>query len=184
MPASADPTSPAVAPLWGVVVDDTGSPGSGGVTTDDGARVRVADAGGSDPVLRGRIAVAGAWPAGRAFAAGIRRLPPDAAAVVWLDSETAADRATIGRLATAVGQRDAAMVAAPVTEAVKRVVDGHVAGGVDRHGLCVPRAPVLVKAAPARARLLAALDDRHDPVGAVVVAALRVAIVQVPASGR
>jgi hypothetical protein len=118
--------------------------------------------------------------AGRCLAAAIRHLPPDAGAVVWLAGHVTGSGAAVARLAAAVGDRDAAVFAAPVTEAVKEVVDGRVRGAIDRAQLCVPAPPLLVRADVAARVLLDLLDAGHEPIPALAVGRLRIG--RVPAA--
>lgn len=122
---------------------------------------------------------------GRRLAAAIRVLPASAAGLVWFGG-VLSDMRTVSDLWTGIAAADAAVTAAPVTDAIKRVRDGRIRGGVPRAGLCVPTVPLAIQADAARSRLLPALDAGHDPVAALAVAGLvvHVALRETPVSPR
>ncbi len=114
--------------------------------------------------------------AGHCLAAAIRALPSSAAALAWFD-DAAGDGRTAAELWQRIGAADAAVIAAPVTDAVKQVRGGRIRRGVARDGLCVPTVPVVARTPVARSRLLGALDAGHDPIAALAVAGLVVRVV-------
>lgn len=113
---------------------------------------------------------------GRCLAVGVRALPASAAGLVWFAGR-AADPHTLAELWHGTGTADAAVIAAPVTDAIKRVSGGRVRGVVPREGLCVPTEPLVVRIHAARSRLLPALDAGHDPIPALAVVGLVVHVV-------
>lgn len=167
----------AVTAVWGVVRVRSGT-----AVPDDPPRglaglVVVADAGAprADGGTVVTVTVAASATTAQAFAAGIRAAPASADAVAWLDA-TLPPPGAVARLVARLADRDAVVVATPVSDAVKQVRDGLIVGGVPRDGLCRPTAPVLVRAGVAR-RLLPALDDRDDLFEALGVAGCTVAVI-------
>lgn len=169
----------AVAPaVWGVVR----GPAAGATPPDDpphglAGLLVVVDAGARQAVGRRvtSVAVEASATTAQAFAAAIRAAPAAADALAWLDATLPAP-GTIAQLVARLGDRDAVVVATPVSDAVKRVRDGLIVGAVARDGLCRPMAPVLVRARAARRRLLPALDAGHDLFDALGVAGCTVAV--------
>jgi hypothetical protein len=114
------------------------------------------------------------------LAAAIRGLPAAALGLAWCDARrlTAGSVGQIAELWQRIDGSDAAVEAAPVTDAIKEVRDGRIRRGVDRDGLCVPAPPVVLRNSAALGRLLAALDAGHDPVAALAAARLEVLVVR------
>lgn len=111
----------------------------------------------------------------RALARAILTLPAHAAAVAWLDDTPPAVDVLAALIARLPGH-DAVTMAVHYSDAVKRVRDGLIVGGVDRNGLCRPVPPLVVRADIARGRLVPALDAGRSPIAAVAAAGCIVAI--------
>jgi hypothetical protein len=131
---------------------------------------------------RGNVTVlhdVGATTAGRTLAAGLRALPASADVVVWF-GDTTPRAATVTALAGELGSRDAVVTGTPVSDAVKRVRDGLIVGGVERDGLCRPAPPLAVAGSGPLGCLLVALDAGHDPAAALAIAGCTVHVVAAP----
>jgi hypothetical protein len=113
---------------------------------------------------------------GACLAAAIRHVPGDAGLVVWLEGDVPAGDwpAAVTQLASALGDHDAVLYAALVTDAVKQVHGSRIRRGVARDGLCVPVPPLLIRATVARDGLLEHLDHGHDPISALSAGGLTV----------
>ena len=113
---------------------------------------------------------------GECLAAAIRRLPPAVSMLAWFDGVVPPANwpAAITELSSELGSCDAALFAAPVTDAVKQVQGGRICRGVARDGLCVPVPPLLIRAPVARNGLLEHLDRGEDPISALSASGLTV----------
>ncbi|MBW3604712.1 MAG: hypothetical protein KY460_07330 [Actinobacteria bacterium] len=156
-PAASPDISPLTAALAGVVV--VGAP-----------------AGFEMPSTR---SVPGRFAAASGLAAALRHAPSDAVGLAWLDTRSSDGDAiaAVAELWRRTGPCDAAVVAGPVTDAIKQVRDGRIVRNVDRDDLCVPVLPIVLRIATARDRLLAALDADHEPIAALAAARLGVRVV-------
>lgn len=168
--------------IWGVVRTGPPSPGLHdthirGLATALGGLVAV----GSEFPDASTLAVTLQAHASEAecLAAAIRRLPSSASMLAWFDGIVPPDTwpAAVTELASELGERDAAVFAAPVTDAVKQVRGGRIRRGVPRDGLCVPVPPLLVRASAARRNLLEHLERGADPISALGVSGLTVQVV-------
>lgn len=176
--------APSIRDVWGVVTTDApgrvamrAGPLAGLVVV--GTRVTATTA---TTVTTGSTLVVRAPPHatdGRCLAAALRRVPSEAHLVAWFGATLEPDR--VARLRSVLGTRDAAVVAMPVTDAVKQVERGRIVRGVDREHLRVLQLPLLVRTAAARARLLDALDHGRSVFGALATAGLTVGLLEVPA---
>lgn len=103
------------------------------------------------------------------LAAAIRQLPPAVSMLAWFDCAVPAANwpAAIAELSSELGRCDAALFAAPVTDAVKQVHGRRIRRGIARDGLCVPVPPLLIRAPVARNGLLEHLDRGQDPISAL-----------------
>jgi 2-C-methyl-D-erythritol 4-phosphate cytidylyltransferase len=113
------------------------------------------------------------------LAAAIRRLPATAGMLAWFDGVAPVIDwpAAIAELSSELGIYDAALFAAPVTDAVKQVQGDRICRGVARDGLCVPVPPLLLRATVARNGLLEHLDHGEDPISALSASGLTVRVV-------
>ena len=118
---------------------------------------------------------------GDCLAAAIRELPPEADLLAWGGDVVPPDAwaTAIAQLSAQLGDRDAAVFSVAVTDAVKHVRDGRIRGGVARDAICRPVPPIVVRAAAARAALLASLGHGRDPIPALCASGLRVRTVPV-----
>jgi hypothetical protein len=103
-------------------------------------------------------------------------LPPAASMLAWFDGVVPAANwpAAITELSSELGRYDAALFAAPVTDAVKQVHGRRIRRGIAREGLCVPVPPLLIRAPVARNGLLEHLDRGQDPISALSASGSRV----------
>ena len=110
------------------------------------------------------------------LAAAIRRVPSAVGLLAWLDGVVPAVDwpAAIVELSSELGDYDAALFAAPVTDAVKQVHGGRIRRGVARDSVCVPVPPILIRTAVARSRLLEHLDRGEPPIAALSASGLTV----------
>lgn len=113
------------------------------------------------------------------LAAAIRRVPSTVGMLAWFDGIVPAVEwpAAVLELSSELGAHDAALFAAPVTDAVKQVQGGRIRRGVVRDGLCVPVPPILIRTAVARQELLAHLDRGEAPIPALSASSLSVRVV-------
>jgi hypothetical protein len=120
------------------------------------------------------------------LAAAIRQLPPAASLLAWFDGVVPATDwpAAIAELSSELGMADAALFAAPVTDAVKQVQGGRIRRGVVRDRLCVPVPPILLRATVARNGLLEHLDNGEDPISALSASGLTVRVVPIRAPAK
>jgi hypothetical protein len=123
---------------------------------------------------------------GECLAAAIRRLPSAASMLAWFDGVVPAANwpAAITELSAELGRYDAALFAAPVTDAVKEVRRGRIRRGIVREGLCVPLPPLLIRAPVARDGLLEHLDRGEDPISALSASGLTVRAVPLRAPAK
>jgi 2-C-methyl-D-erythritol 4-phosphate cytidylyltransferase len=113
------------------------------------------------------------------LAAAIRQLPATAGMLAWFDGVAPVIDwpAAIAELSSELGIYDAALFAAPVTDAVKQVQGDRICRGIARDGLCVPVPPLLLRATVARNGLLEHLDHGEDPISALSASGLTVRVV-------
>jgi 2-C-methyl-D-erythritol 4-phosphate cytidylyltransferase len=120
------------------------------------------------------------------LAAAIRQVPPTAGMLAWFDGVAPAVDwpATIAELSSELGMYDAALFAAPVTDAVKQVQNGRIRRGLAREGLCVPVPPLLLRTTVARLELLEHLEHGEDPISALSASGLAVRVVPIRAPNK
>lgn len=178
--------------VWGLLIRSAAadSPLDPDVAEDLGARLdglvevmaeegdgTPASSGPPDPDARGRIA---AGPVGLDLdlaavgRSGLEQVPDDASAALVVDDRTLQELGARGVMAFIdhlAPDIDAVVRAVPVTDALKRVADGRVVGGVEREGLFAPGLPqVLRHPAPASGRTVRFVTDEGRAVAVVVAA--------------